>query len=81
MKALGHDISFLRERILGLIAGKIVLTPAELTLIQDAITSTKGGAVIDLVNHRLFCDFMDERSRQDAELAQTISSGMEEFQL
>jgi len=79
--SLGHDITLLREKILGLIAGRVVLTTQELTLIQDALTSQKGGAVMDLVNHRLFCDFMDERARQDEELAQMISSGVEEFQV
>lgn len=81
VNALGHNTTLLRERILGLIAGKIVLTSDELTLIQDALTSQKGGEVIKLVNYRLFCDFMDKRSHQDTELGEVVTSGMEEFQI
>jgi hypothetical protein len=69
----------LRERILGLINGKIVLTPHELTLIEDALTSQKGGEIMDLVNHRLFCNFMDEKNRRESEFAELAIGGIEEF--
>lgn len=79
VEALGSDTPHLRERVLGLIKGKIVLTPLELTLILDALTSQQGGAVMDLVNHRLFCNFMNEKDSREKELSELVSSGMDEF--
>lgn len=78
VEALGNDNN-LRERILGLIDGKVVLTPDELTLIEDALTSQEGGAAMNLVNNRLFTDFQVEKSRRNTEFGEQIISSTENF--
>ncbi|MCB9807168.1 hypothetical protein H6768_04775 [Candidatus Peribacteria bacterium] len=77
--ALNHpQVNELRQRVLDVLQLKkhSPLTPAELEIILDCLTSPAGNNSLALVNHRLFCGFLEDQSSREGELFEDILRGL-----
>lgn len=76
------EIDTLRQRALDVLRRKnqTPLSPEELQIIADCLTSQTGGDTLTLVNHRLFCDFDHERMLREREFLDMTLSGLSSFE-
>lgn len=72
------EIDTLRQRVLAVLRqkGQTPLSTEELQIIQDCLTSQLGGEALALVNHRLFCDFLDAQAERESTFIDTTLSGL-----
>lgn len=72
----------LRQRVLDVLQLRkhSPLTPAELGILFDCLTSQPGGDALALVNHRLFCDFDHEQILRERAFLNTTLGGLSSFE-
>jgi len=75
-------IDTLRHRALDVLhrKNKTPLSSEELKIIEDCLTSLPGGQALALVNHRLFCDFLDAQTQRESTFLDTTLTSLGGFE-
>lgn len=80
-RQLGHkNINIFRASIVALLEGRqSPLSPTQLGMVEDILTSPLGGRALDELNHIKYCDFEQQREAHERAVADLLKTATEKY--